>query len=195
MKALKTITLSGLAAIALSAGPAFAHTGVPGHEHGGLAAGLLHPAGGIDHLLAMVAVGVWSALAFRKPTQIAVAPIAFVLAMLAGAGLGLSGFEMPMVETGIALSVLALGVLIMLRVELPLAAGAGLVAAFALCHGYAHGAEASGSIASYMAGFAVTTAALHMAGIGLGQAVARVKLAAPALGSGLAAIGAYLLAS
>jgi urease accessory protein len=189
------MSLASLAALALGAGPALAHTGLPGHEHGGLAAGLLHPAGGLDHLLAMIAVGLWSALAFRKPSHVTAAPAAFVLAMLSGAGLAFAGLDIALVETGIALSVIALGLLIMGRVELSLAAGSALVALFGLFHGYVHGAEASGSIAAYMAGFAFTTAVLHVAGIGLGQAIARLKLAAPALGAGLVAAGTYLLAS
>ena len=144
-------------------------------------------------MLAMVAVGVWSAMASGR--RMWVAPAAFIAAMLAGAVLGHLGVGLPMVETGIAVSILALGLLILGRVELPTAAGVALVAAFALCHGHAHGIEASGEIASYMAGFAATTAALHLVGIAFGRVIAGSGHGSRAVGGVIAVAGAYLVAS
>jgi len=195
MRLLGKIAYTGLAFAALGTVPALAHTGVPGHVHTGLTAGILHPLTGIDHMLAILAVGFWSALAFKKSTHVAAAPFAFVIAMLAGAGLSFLGSGFPFAETGIALSVAALGLLILAKVELSVATGCCLVGLFALCHGYAHGAEASGAVGAYMAGFAITTAMLHVAGIGLSRALTKVRLAAPAIGAGLTVAGAYLLAS
>jgi urease accessory protein len=115
--------------------------------------------------------------------------------MLAGAGLGASGVGLPMVEAGIAASVVALGLMILGRVELPVAAGVALVAVFALFHGHAHGAEATGAIPAYMAGFALTTAGLHVAGIALGRLIAGYSHAPRIVGGAIAAAGAYLVAS
>jgi urease accessory protein len=196
MKHVRTITLSALAALAAGTAPAFAHVGVPGHVHGGFLAGLTHPVSGFDHLLAMLAVGIWSAIAAKGDTsKIWIAPVAFVTAMLVGAGAGIGGLPLPLVETGIALSVVALGLMIAARVELPALAGAALIALFAVYHGHAHGSEASGAVAAYMAGFALTTASLHIAGIGLGSAILRLRLAAPVVGGLIAAAGAYLFAA
>ena len=175
----------------LAAGPALAHTG-----HGpvsGFAAGLGHPVGGLDHLLAMVAVGAWSALALPM-RQAWVAPLAFVLAMLAGAGLAFAGVGLPMVEAMILASVVAMGVLVALRLPLPAAVGAALVAAFALFHGHAHGSEAAGAASAYMAGFALSTAALHIAGVGAGLLLRHSRLASGLAGSAVAAAGIALIA-
>jgi urease accessory protein len=196
MKHVRIITLSALAALAAGTAPAFAHVGIPGHVHGGLLAGLSHPVSGLDHLLAMVAVGIWSALAAKgDSSKLWIAPVAFFVAMLLGASAGIGGMPLPLVEMGIALSVVALGLMIAARVELATLTGAALVALFAVYHGHAHGAEASGAIVSYMAGFALTTASLHIAGIGLGSAILRLRLAAPVVGGLIAAAGAYLLAA
>jgi urease accessory protein len=190
----KVLGVAG-AALVLASAPAWAHVGQAGHQHSGFLAGLAHPVGGLDHLLAMLAVGIWSALASRGDMRKAsAAPAAFVAAMLLGALAGHAGLSLPLVETGIAVSVLALGLLIAARIELPALVGAGLVALFAIWHGHAHGAETTGAIAAYMAGFALTTTALHVAGIGLGVALARVRIAASLTGGIIAAAGAYLLA-
>lgn len=195
MKSIRSIVGIAACALAASALPALAHTGMPGHEHDGLAAGLTHPLGGLDHLLAMLSVGIWSAVAAKgSPGRVWPAPVAFVAAMLAGALAGHAGWALPLVETGIALSVVLLGLLIAARVELPALAGAGLVAAFAVYHGHAHGAEATGSIVAYMAGFALTTAALHIAGIGIGLLLARARIATSLAGGLVAAAGIWLLA-
>jgi len=164
--------VTGLAGLAIC-GAALAHTG----DHGstgmapGLASGLAHPFMGLDHLLAMVAVGV---LAVQLGGRLLWAlPATFVAAMAAGALAGTYGIALPQVEGMIALSVLVLGLLV------AIAAGARwqwpvtLVALFALFHGHAHGAEmpALGSPALYFAGFLAATAVLHAIGVGFGAAL------------------------
>ena len=185
-----TIAAALLAAAALAT-PALAHPGLPGHAHGFLN-GLLHPVGGLDHLLAMIGVGFWSALLVGG-AQVFLAPAGFVLAMLAGAALGVN--SLYAVETGIALSVVALGLLILGRIKLPLVVSVILIGCFGALHGYAHGSEASGNIAAYMAGFALTTATLHVLGIGLGRTLAGLPFATVAAGALMTAAGASLLIS
>ena len=190
----RIVAVAALAALAGGAGPALAHTGV-GHASGFIA-GLSHPIGGLDHTLAMLAVGIWSALANKsEPGRIWIAPVVFVVAMLLGAAAGYLGVGLPMVETGIALSVLMLGLMIVVRLELPLALGVLVIALFAVNHGHAHGAEAAGNIVAYMAGFALATGALHIAGIGLGHAMTQVRYASVVAGTAFTAAGAYLLAA
>lgn len=196
MKIARIFTVAAAAGLVAGAAPALAHTGVPGHEHGGLAAGLMHPVGGFDHLIAMLSVGIWSALVAKGDGwRLWSAPAAFVSAMIAGAAAGSAGLPLPLIETGIALSVVLLGVMVMTRIELPTLSGAGLVALFALFHGHAHGSEAVGNIGAYMAGFAVMTAALHVGGILIGKALVNLRLATSVAGGLIAAAGAYLLAS
>jgi len=178
-------------ALAALATPAFAHTGTEPHMHG-FAAGLAHPLGGLDHMLAMIAVGIWSSLAAGR--RVWIVPAIFVAAMLAGAGLTQAGVVMPAAETAIAMSVVVLGTMIAAGVKLPVGAGGALIALFAVFHGYAHGMEATGTVASYMTGFAITTAALHVAGIVLGRIISDVPQASRLLGAGIAASGAYLVA-
>ncbi|ATE61442.1 HupE/UreJ family protein [Thauera sinica] len=180
------------AALAAASGTALAH---PGHETASFFSGFSHPFGGLDHLLAMLAVGLYAAQ--RQGAARLALPAGFVLAMLAGAGLGAMGVALPAVESGIALSVLVFGLLIALAARLPLAAGLPLVAAFALFHGYAHHAEIGGAaLASYAAGFALATAALHACGYLLARwmpetaAAQRLKRAA---GAAIAGVGAVLL--
>ncbi len=163
----------------------------PGHvEFSGLVAGLSHPVAGLDHLLAMLAVGLWAAQLGGKARWLL--PMLFVTAMLAGAGLGIIGIAVPGVEHWIVASVMALGLLLLWARRVPLVPGAVLVAAFAAMHGVAHGAEMPGSadMMLYMLGFAVSTALLHAAGIALvswrGVALSRV------LGAGIAIAGLSL---
>ncbi len=197
---MKRVSMIACGAVAVTATivagmtPALAHTGVAGHGHGGLAAGMMHPLGGIDHLLAMLAVGIWSAIAARgQVSRLWIAPLAFVVAMLAGALSGYAGLALPLVETGIALSVVVLGIMILGRIELSSLAAAGLMALFAIYHGYAHGAEAVGSISGYMAGFALTTTILHIGGIALGVSLLATRLGPSVFGGLVAGAGAYLL--
>ena len=148
--------------------PALAHTGALGdHVHPGFMAGLLHPFTGIDHLAAMLAVGVWSALAVRP---VWVAPLAFVALLGAGALGGLAGVAVPGVEPMIAASLLVTGLLIATRAQWPVRAAALVAGLFAFFHGAAHGMELSGvGVAQALAGMLVGSAALHLTGIGLGR--------------------------
>lgn len=186
------IRFASAAALAVLATPAFAHSGAEPHMHGFLA-GLAHPLGGLDHMLAMIAVGIWSALAAGR--RVWIVPAVFVAAMLAGAGLAQAGVALPAAETAIAMSVVALGALIAAGVGLPVGAGAALIALFAVFHGHAHGIEATGTMVGYMAGFAITTAILHIAGIVVGSTIAIVPHASRLLGAGIVASGAYLVAT
>lgn len=154
--------------LAVASTPAMAHTGV-GAVHG-LEHGFLHPLTGPDHLLAMLAVGLWSGQQSGKSVWLW--PAAFVSAMLLGGLLGLAGMAMPGMEAMILGSVIVLGALTLFGLVLPRWAGAAIVAVFAVSHGMAHGLEmpADGSGAAYFAGFAVATALLHLAGIGIALA-------------------------
>lgn len=152
-------------------GIALAHTGT-GDSHG-LVHGMTHPIGGIDHVLAMVAVGLYAAHLGGRALWLV--PTSFVGVMLLGGVLGISGVDLPHVETAIALSVVALGLVVSLRLGLPTLAAMALAGAFAVFHGLAHGAEmpqdASGL--GYATGFALATALLHAAGIGFGLTIER----------------------
>ncbi|RWM75239.1 MULTISPECIES: HupE/UreJ family protein [Mesorhizobium] len=153
--------LSALAALTPSL--AFAHSG-GAHIHG-FFAGLEHPLFGMDHLLAMIAVGIIGARAGWR--SIVLVPLFFVSAMVAGALLGLTGIALPSLETGIALSLVVFGAIVALARPLPLAAAAALTALFGLFHGNAHGLEipeGAGGIA-YAAGFLLGTSMLHAIGV------------------------------
>jgi urease accessory protein len=151
--------------LGLAASPALAHVGA-GHTHA-FASGFGHPLGGLDHILAMVTVGLWGALVGGRALW--AWPAAFVGTMLVGFAVAASGIGAPFVEPAILASGIALGLAVMLAVKAPVWAGALIVGAFAFFHGHAHGSEADGaSLIPYAAGFAIATAALHLAGIGLG---------------------------
>jgi urease accessory protein len=175
---------------------ALAHPGAGASS--GFAAGFMHPFGGADHLLAMFAVGLWAAQ--QGGRALWAVPATFVAVMLLGAALGMiSGpVPVPLVEAGILTSVLVLGVLIATACRLPVAAGALLVGIFALFHGHAHGAEMPLSAAGivYSAGFAVATAALHVAGVaaGIGAQHVRLRMLARVAGGAIAVGGLYLAA-
>lgn len=145
---------------------ALAHAGA-GHG-GGFWAGVAHPVLGLDHMAAMVAVGLWGA--FLGAPAIWLLPIIFPMVMAVGAVIGLSGAALPLTEWVIALSALVLGLMILLRAKLPLAIAAALIGAFALFHGYAHGAELpdSANPAAFIIGFVIATGALHVCGIVFG---------------------------
>ncbi|MCB1518970.1 MAG: HupE/UreJ family protein [Hyphomicrobiaceae bacterium] len=166
---------------------AFAHTG---HATSGLVAGLTHPMVGLDHLLAMLAVGVWAA---QQPTSRAWAgPAVFVVLLAVGAGLGLAGIAVPLVEPGILASVVLFGVMIVAGRHLPAGAGLAMIGGFALLHGHAHGTEAVGTVTSYMAGFIAASALLHVAGFAFGRSVALIRYGVPATGLALMAAGVAL---
>jgi urease accessory protein len=180
------------AALLLTPAIAFAH---PGHGDNGLIAGISHPLGGLDHLLAMLAVGLWAAQ--QRGTARWALPCTFVGAMLLGGLMGFAGFNLPALESGIAASVLALGLAVALAVRPPLSLAVIATAMFALFHGVAHGLELPemSSPWTYAAGFVVATAVLHAAG----YAVVRVlpQAAAPLVrlaGAVSAATGFWLLA-
>lgn len=166
--------LSVAALLALGAGPAFAH---PGHiETSSFAAGIAHPLSGIDHIAVMIAVGLWAAL--KGGRALWVWPAAFVGLMLVGGALGMAHVALPFVEPGILASVVALGLLVALAVDLPVITGAAIIGVFALFHGHAHGSEVAENISGleYMAGFAVATATLHLVGIAFAQMMTRANL-------------------
>lgn len=187
---MKRTHVAALAALpAIVATPALAHVG---HETHGLAAGLAHPLAGADHLLAMLAVGLWAA-ALGGRAVLAV-PAAFVGAMLAGFGLALAGVALPAVEPTILASVVVLGLAVAAAVRPSPAVAAALVGGFALFHGHAHGAElGSAGALAFGAGFAGSTALLHGAGIGLGTLLAHGRVVR-LLGAGTALAGAALIA-
>jgi urease accessory protein len=155
-----------LLALVISGYSAFAHeqAGIGG----GLAQGLLHPLTGIDHLIAMVAVGIWGAQ--LGAPAIWVLPITFPMVMALGAVLGVLKIPLPMPEVAIALSALVLGAAVALRLRLPFVAAAAVVAVFAIFHGHAHGVElpSSANPLSYGVGFVVATGLLHLCGVLLG---------------------------
>ncbi len=197
-RALSTLpaSLLGVALLVAGALPASAHLTAAAHQHGSFAAGMAHPLSGLDHILAMVAVGLWATL--RGGRALWVWPCAFVAVMALGGLLGMAQLPLPLVEPGIAASVVALGLLAALAVNLPVAAGAAIVAVFALFHGHAHGTEAAGGLAGfgYLAGFALATAGLHLAGIAVATGLARSNLRVAVRGAGgvFAVAGLGLLA-
>ncbi len=147
------------------ANPAYAHVGVGAAS--GWAHGLFHPFLGLDHLCAMLAVGLWAGQMGGRAVWLA--PLTFVGVMALGGALGITAIALPFIEGGILMSLLVLGVLIAAAVRLPLLASLAIVGLFALFHGYAHGAEMphSASGLNYALGFMLSTAALHLTGIGM----------------------------
>lgn len=186
-KSLTTIVLLATSSVAL------AH---PGHNASGLAAGLLHPFSGFDHLLAMVGVGLWAAQSGGR--RIWLLPATFMTMLVVGAALAMQWQGLPLVEAGIATSVLALGLLIALSVRLPVPLSIAVTGAFGVFHGYAHGFELPQSVApvEYALGFLIATAALHLGGIAVGV-VSRQRHTALANIAGMAitASGVILLAN
>jgi urease accessory protein len=154
--------------VAALAGQAMAH---PGHGlHSGFASGFLHPILGWDHVVAMLAVGLWAA--FLGGRALFVLPLVFPLVMALGGALGMMGVALPAVEAGIAASGVVLGLLVAFAVRAPLAASAALVGVFAVFHGHAHGTEMPEAygVFGYGVGFLIGTVLLHLAGIALGLA-------------------------
>ena len=183
------------AAVLLASGPAAAHTeaGVPG----GLISGFLHPLSGLDHLVAMVAVGLWGAQLGRP--GIWVLPVCFPAVMALGGVIGVLGVPLPATELVIALSALVLGFAVALALRVPFWAAALIVAVFAVFHGYAHGKELPGAAnaLAYGAGFVAATGMLHAAGIVTGV-LTRWPTGAQAvrvLGAAIAGLGGLFLLS
>ena len=169
---MKTRLLLTATSLAASTMPAFAH--LDPAEHGSLLAGFTHPLSGLDHILVMVAVGLWAAQIGGRALW--VVPTAFVGTMAFGFALAMAGLHLPFVEPAILASVVALGLLVAMAVRMETAACAAVVGIFALFHGYAHGGElgAAGAL-PFSAGFVVATALLHIAGIGLGLGIGRLS--------------------
>ena len=184
-----------LAAIALlaSVGAASAHVdGIPG----GFASGFFHPVLGWDHVAAMVAVGIWGAFLGRPALWLL--PILFPMVMACGAALGIAGVPISHIETGIALSSMVLGVLVLFGVRTPLWVAGAVVGVFAICHGYAHGVElpeASNPFA-FALGFIISTGLLHLCGIGIGHFTKYEsgRIAVRATGAAIALVGTAFLA-
>lgn len=175
--------------------PAFAHTGTG--TSAGLLSGFMHPITGVDHLVAMVAVGLWGAQ-LGNPA-IWVLPIAFPLVMAIGGLFGVSGIDLPFTEIMIAISGIALGLMVAVNIRPPLWVAALLVSVFAVFHGFAHGRELpeAADPLAFGVGFVVATGLLHLCGILIGVLTrwpAGVQLVR-ASGAAIGAIGGYFLLS
>jgi urease accessory protein len=173
---------------------AFAHVG----DHtGGLVGGIAHPFTGLDHILAMVAVGLWASQLERPACWLL--PVTFPAVMALGAFLGTNGIALPWVEPTIAGSVIVFGAVIAFALRPSLAVSAVVIALFALFHGYSHGIETpvQGSVLAYDAGFILATLALHAIGFAIGVFANRapVRYVARTAGAAIAAIGVLLLAA
>ena len=198
MRAIRFVSVSAISLLVALPLAASAHTGIDAGAHHGLVSGFLHPLTGADHLAAMVAVGLWSALTARRAwPDLLWAPLAFAAMLLVGALVGLAGVRLPAVEPMIAASLLVLGLLVFTQRRLPALAAAALVGVFAVFHGIAHGQElvSESGAAMTLAGMLAATVMLHATGIAVGWAlrhanhwVPRIAGAAVAL-FGLALIG------
>jgi urease accessory protein len=172
-----------LAALILMPLPAMAHTG---HGPGGFMSGVLHPLTGTDHLMAMLAVGLWAAALDGR--AIWSLPLAFVAALAAGGVAGVAGLQLPLVEPMILASVVVFGVASAIALRLPMTAALAGTAVFGFVHGLAHGAEATGTFATFATGFVLASLALHVAGLLIG----RIPVLPRALGAGVAVAGVAL---
>lgn len=185
-----------IAACALSTW-ATAHTGVDSQAQRSFLTGFMHPLFGLDHLAAMVAVGLWSALTARRAgLELLWGPLGFASLLLVGAMLGLQGVALPAVEPMIAASLLVLGLLVVSRLRLPGVGAALLVGWFAIFHGLAHGDELAHSPSAFqtLAGMLTATVLLHATGLAMGWRLrdANVWLAR-AVGVGVAGFGSVFL--
>lgn len=189
------IILAALAFAMLAAGPASAHP--IGNSAAGLTAGFLHPLTGLDHLLAMVSVGICSAELGAPALWLL--PIAFPLIMAVGGALGFVGVPLPGGELLVALSVLVLGAFVVYGRRVPLALALAVVGVFAIAHGHAHGTELPGAAdpLAFTIGFAGATGLLHLTGIvfGLGGRYQSGALAIRACGVLIALTGCYFIYS
>jgi urease accessory protein len=181
------------AIVFIAATPALAHDGTG--LAGGFVNGFAHPLSGLDHMLAMISVGLWGAF-LGRPLNYTL-PMVFPIMMAVGGGVAMAGIPLPPVELGIALSVVVLGGLIAGAVRAPLAVACAVVALFALFHGYAHGMElpSAADPVGYSLGFVAATGLLHLVGIALGfiSHVPRGTLILRGLGTGVFAAGLWFL--
>lgn len=192
---MKKLALS--AGLTLLAAPALAHSG-----HGdtsGFVAGMSHPVFGPDHLLAMLAVGLWSG--FVLPGRFWAGAVTFMAAMAAGAAISWAGIGYPMVEPVILASVVVFGLLVGMskpgQAQGLTLASLAMIGVFASAHGHAHASEASGNALGYLAGFLIATAGLHLAGIAVARAVANgraARIVQGGLGLGIAGSGLLMMA-
>ncbi|MBS0437733.1 MAG: HupE/UreJ family protein [Proteobacteria bacterium] len=187
-------SLALLAAFALATPLAQAHEGAG--LAGGFMSGFAHPLLGWDHVVAMLAVGLWGA--FLGAPALWLLPVVFPLVMAAGGALGVLGVPLPAVEVGIAVSAIALGSVVAGALRPPLWAAALLVALFAVFHGHAHGTELpqAASPLAYSLGFVIATGALHLTGIALGLLTRwpAGRIAVRGMGAGIALLGVLFLA-
>jgi urease accessory protein len=186
--------LAALAAVTIAGANAMAHTGEG--VVGGFVSGFTHPIFGPDHVVAMVAVGLWGGMLGRPAVWLL--PVAFPLVMACGGALGTRGVPLPGVEIGIAASGIVLGGVVAVAAKPPFWLAALIVGAFAVFHGHAHGTELPGAAdpLAYAAGFVVCTGLLHLTGIGVGMLI-HWKPAGPIIvrscGGVIAGIGCYYL--
>jgi urease accessory protein len=184
-----------IALIAAALGPAIAFAHEETGQAAGFLAGLLHPVTGMDHVLAMIAVGLWGAV--LGPPAIWILPVAFPLVMALGGLMGLLGIPLPGVEIGIAMSAIVLGTMVLAEARPPLWLAALIVAVFAIFHGHAHGRELPEGTSAllYSLGFVIATGLLHAVGILLGAAYrwAAGRWALRVGGAGVALAGVYFL--
>jgi urease accessory protein len=162
----RLVFIAALIAMAFAATPALAHAGEG--VSGGFLGGFTHPLFGPDHVVAMVAVGLWGA--FLGAPAIWLLPVVFPLVMALGGAAGILGLPLPGVETGIAVSAIVLGAMVALAARPPLWIAAIIVGAFAIFHGHAHGAELppGADAVAFSVGFVMATGLLHLTGIGFG---------------------------
>jgi len=174
-----------------ASGAALAH---PGHDISGFAAGILHPFTGLDHMLAMLAVGLWAAT--LGGAAMWKTPAAFVLALLVGAGLGMHGSHQPLMTPFIALSVLLLGLAVALTLRVSETTSIAMVSLFALFHGYAHGAELPETSSSdlYLLGMTLASIALHLTGLGTAHLLKHHRWVLRSTGVVIAGAGVWMVA-
>jgi urease accessory protein len=191
MKANRLVIFTGL--LLMLSLPVQAHTGA-GTVHG-FTDGLLHPLMGVDHLLVMLAIGLWSAM--RGGRSLWLLPVSFLLMMAAGAGLQLAGFTFNAAESWVAFSVLVSGFLVWRNYHISSGLAVALACGFALSHGYVHAAElqTGADAIAYAPGFLLTTVLLHALGIAVGlSGIVRLKIFSTGFGLLCALVGTTLLA-
>ncbi|SDP44316.1 urease accessory protein [Rhodoferax sp. OV413] len=185
---LRTIVLIASAAVSTGAS---AHLGTDAGVHHSFLDGLMHPLTGMDHMAAMLAVGLWSAMTARR---VWLAPISFAGMLMVGALLGLGGLQLSGVEPMIAASLLVLGLLVATKAQLPSLLAAGVVGVFAVFHGIAHGTELAGGDNGWapLVGMLVATLGLHLAGVAIGLALRSYPAWMRRVAGGLVAVVAVL---
>jgi urease accessory protein len=186
--------IATLVAVAVVVSPATAHAHVGVGPVHNLLHGLEHPLTGIDHICAMLAVGIWAAQ--RGGRAVWLVPLSFIFVMALGGALAMAGAQLPFVEPGIALSLVLLGLFVAAAVRLPLAASMAIISLFALVHGYAHGLEvpAAASGVNYAAGYILATAGLTSTGTAFGLLMRKLDSSQPVplAGAAIALCGVYL---